>query len=223
MVRKEAPWKFVEKYYSEDLLEKDTPETKFYLPWLKNIKGEKVLSIGCGPNLYDDILLFGNTPEEVAGIDLNKNNIEFLKNSKHSEVVKAKKCLAKKEVKIKLISGNALKLKREFIGKFNSIYAIGVLGMFKEKDLTLLLKIISSYLKPNGVLLDIDWTDCKLSKEKYKERLSYGWYSKEGPSIKRIGELMVKLGLKIEKHKVYNVQDPEEYKWGKIYTYLAKK
>jgi len=99
-----------------------------------------------------------------------------------------------------------------------------VLGMFKESDLHRLLKLVYSYLKPGGRLVDVDWTDCRLSEGKYRERESFKWYSKQGPSIERIGELLVeKNGFKILKHEIYNVQNPIEYGWGKIYAYVAEK
>ena len=79
MTHAQAPWKFVEEYYIDDLAERDTIETKFYLSWLKYIKGKNVLCLGCGPNLYDDIQFFSNFPSKIVGVDINKNNKKIVK------------------------------------------------------------------------------------------------------------------------------------------------
>jgi hypothetical protein len=84
-----------------------------------------------------------------------------------------------------------------------------------------LLGSIHSYLKPKGILVDVDWTDCQLPPEKYKERESFNWYSRQGPGIREIGRMMQKAGFNILKHKVYNVPNKKEYLWGKIYGYVA--
>ena len=223
MTHAQAPWKFVEEYYIDDLAERDAAETKFYLSWLKHVKGKNVLCLGCGPNLYDDLQFFLNFPSKIIGVDINKNNIEFLKKSQHPEIIKCRELLLKNKVKTELLVWDILKLKREFIGKFDVVYAIGVIGMFKEEQLKNLLKLIHNYLKPKGVFLDVDWTDCQLSQERYNKRRNYKWYSKEGPSIKNMGRLITQKNFKIIRHKVYDVPNKKEYGWGKIYGYLAQK
>ncbi len=190
---------------------------------MKKIRGQKILCLGCGPNLYDDIQFFGNIPKEIVGIDINKNNINFLKKSTHPNILKSKRVLENKKIKVKLIVGDILKLKREFINQFDTVYAIGVVGMFRENKLKKLLNLIYLYLNPSGLFLDVDWTECQLSDEKYKERQNFEWYSKDGPTIKKIGKLIVQTNFKIAKHLVYNVPNKKEYLWGKIYGFLAKK
>ncbi len=223
MTHKEAPWEFVEKYYTDDLGEIDSPESKFYLSWLKLVKGNSVLSLGCGPNLYNDVLVFGKTPKEIVGIDINKNNIDFLKKSKHTELLKCKQLLLDKGVKKQLIVDDILKYRRVFSGYFDCVYAVGVVGMFKDEQLKKLLENIYSYLKPNGTFIDVDWTDHQLPKEKYEERFSFDWYSKDGPSIEDIGKYIKQSGFSIKQHKVYDVPNKKEYLWGKIYGYFAQK
>ncbi len=220
---RQAPLSFVEKYYLDDLSERNTKETKWYLSFLKNIKGKRVLSLGCGPNLYDDVLFFSEIPEEIVGIDINKNNIEFLKKSKNSELLRCKNFLLNKKVSTKLIVGDILKTREEFVNYFDSIYAMGTIGMLKEKQLKDLLKDIHKYLKPKGIFLDIDWTENQLPKEKYKERKSYNWYDIKGPGISKIGKLMKNTGFKILKHEVYDIENKKEYMWGKMYVYLVQK
>ncbi len=223
MNRKEAPWGFVEKYYTDDLNERDSPETKFYLSFLRYVKGRDILCLGCGPNLYDDVKFFSNFPNKIVGIDINKNNIEFLKTSQHPELLKIKKLLYKNKVKAELIIGDILKPRKDFVSNFDVVYAIGVVGMFKEEELKKLLKMIYSYLKPRGLFLDVDWTDCQLSEKKYQEREGYQWYSNQGPSIERLGEVIEQANFKIIKKEIYDVSNKKKYLWGKIYGYLARK
>ncbi len=222
-MNKQAPLDFVEKYYTDDLAERNTPESLWALKWLEEVKGESVLSLGCGPNFYDDAQFFTNLPKEFVGIDLNENNIAFLKQSTHPEIIRSKEVLDKNHTNISLIVANIKEKQDTFINHFDTIYANGVLGMFQEDNFVNLLKLIHLYLKPGGVLIDVDWTDVRLTREKLQERESYEWYSTQGPSIQRINELLQKTGFTILKHEVYTVPDPISYNWGKIYGYVAKK
>lgn len=222
-MNKQAPLDFVEQYYVDDLAERNTLESSWSLAWLKEIQGENILSLGCGPNFYDDAQFFANIPDKFVGVDLNENNITFLKQSTHPEIIRNRKILENNHTKVSLLTADIRKEQKEFINYFDAVYAIGVLGMFQEEDITKLFKLIYSYLKPGGKLIDIDWTDERLSKEKLKERESYGWYSTQGPDIARVGELMKIVRFKIKKHSVYTVADPVAYSWGKIYGYVAEK
>ncbi len=221
--RNQAPWEFVEKYYKDDLAERHSVESKWAFRWFREVRGPNVLSWGCGPNFYDDALLFPNLPKEFVGVDLNKENIAFLKESTHSEVLRCKRVLEEHKTKISLSIGDIRERQEKFLNRFNTVYAIGVLGMFKEDKLNKLLKLAYSYLKTGGRLIDVDWTDCRLPKEKYEERENYEWYSKQGPGIQRIGELMRNNGFKTVKQGIYIVRDPMEYGWGKIYAFVAEK
>ena len=219
----QAPWQFVETYYSDDLKERESKESKWFLSWLKEVRGNNVLCLGCGPNFYDDAQFFGEIPDTFVGIDYNENNIAFLKSSNHPEINKCKKLLLDSKTKIQLYKGDITQLKKSFVNRFDAVYAIGVLGMFKENDTIQVFNNIRSYLKPNGILLDIDWTDCRLSANKLKERERFGWYNKNGAGIEKIGVLLENDNFKIIKHKIYKVPNAAEYGWGIIYGYLAKK
>jgi len=219
----QASWQFVEKYYTDDLAERESPESQWSLEWLKEVRGEHVLSLGCGPNFYDDAQFFSEIPKDFAGVDLNENNIAFLKLSVHPEIKKCKRFLRNHHTNVELFVDNIKEEKKEFLGRFDTVYAIGVLGMFTEEDTIKVFENIRNYLKPGGRILDIDWTDSRLPNEKLKERESFEWYSKQGPSISRLGELLEQAGFKLIKHEAYDVPDPEAYSWGKIYGYLGEK
>lgn len=219
----EAPWEFIEKYYNDDLAERDTQESKWALEWLKYVKGDHILCVGCGPNFYDDVQFFTNTPSEFVGIDINKNNIAFLKDSTHPEVLKWKRFLRENNVQIELRVGSISEEQKDFINRFDTIYAVGVLGMFEKQDTINLFKLLNKYLKYNGRLVDIDWIDSRLPIEKLRERECYRWYSSRGPSIEEIGHIIENTGYCILKESVYEIVNPEEYGWGTIYGYVAQR
>ena len=219
----QAPWSFVEQYYTDDLAERDSIESKQAFKWFKAVKGPNVLSWGCGPNFYDDALFFPNLPKEFVGVDLNENNITFLKKSNHPELLRCKRLLKEHGIKISLSVEDIREKQEKFVNRFNTVYAIGVLGMFKESDFGKLIRHAYSYLQPGGRFIDVDWTDCRLPEGKYKERESYEWYSKQGPSIEEISELIKANGFEILKDGLYKVSNPTEYGWGEIYAYVAEK
>lgn len=219
----QASWQFVEKYYIDDLTERESAESQWYLAWLKEVRGENVLCLGCGPNFYDDAQFFSKIPKNFIGIDLNENSIAFLKLSIHPEIEKFKKLLQNHHTNVELFVDNIKEVKKEFLNRFDTIYAIGVLGMFTEENTIKIFQNIWSYLKPGGKILDVDWTDCRLPEDKLRERENLEWYSKQGPNIGRLGELLEQNSFKIIRHEVYNVPRPETYGWGKIYGYLGEK
>ena len=223
MKHTQAPREFIEEYYVADLDERDSPESKWFLSRLKQVKGEKVLSLGCGPNLYDDALFFNEIPKTLIGVDINKNNIEFLKSSNNLELVKCYRALQDKGTEIKLRADNILRFVPKWENYFDSVYAMGVLGMLNKHDMENMLQIVKRYLKSPGIFLDIDWTDCRLSKEKYVERESYDWYSDQGTDILEIENLMKNAGFNIQMNEIYEVRQPQEYGWGKIYSICATK
>jgi cyclopropane fatty-acyl-phospholipid synthase-like methyltransferase len=218
----EAPWSFVEQYYLDDLAEQDTTESRYAQSWLKDVRGVSILSLGCGPNFFEDVQFFSEVPREIVGVDLNENNIEFLKQSAHPEMLRRRAVLKEHGIGVSLIHGDIRKKREGFQGHFDTVYLSGVLGMFQKTELSELLVLVHSYLKPGGRIVDIDWTDCRLSPEKYAERESFDWYSKKGPDVEEIGKMMTVAGFTVLRHDTYTVTNPEDYGWGTIYGYLSE-
>lgn len=216
-----APLSFVEQYYRDDVAERDSPESRWALGWLREVKGQRVLSVGCGPVLYDEIPYFGEVPRILVGVDYNPANVEFLKHAQHPSLVEARRFVHTKEVLVETILDDFRSERGDFVGQFDTIYAGAALGMLQAQELLAVLRILRTYLRPRGRLLDVDWTDCRLSVDRYTERHSYGWYSTEGPTIEQIGELMHIAGFHVVRSERYFVPDPESYGWGTIYGYLA--
>lgn len=218
----QAPWEFVEKYYTDDLEERESPESKRFLQWLKYVQWGNILNIGCGPNFYDDVQFFKNIPKELIGIDINENNIEFLKQSKHPELSKRRDFLKSHGVKVDDFVWDIKDKRTEFINQFDTIYDMGVLGMFGKDELVNIFQLLSQYLKAGGRIVHIDWIDSRLTKDKLQERESFNRV-KKGPTIEVFGEIMEVCGFKILRHEVYTLTDPENYGRGKIYAYIAEK
>ena len=116
-----------------------------------------------------------------------------------------------------------LKKHEDYQNRFDSVYSMGVLGMFDQESTGKIFKILNSYLKVGGMLIDIDWTDTRLPLDKLKERKCYRWYSKDGPDMDDIGGIINDSGFKILKNEIHNVPHPNNYGWGKIYVFIAQK
>lgn len=221
-MRLEATWEFVEKYYSANLAEKDSPENVWYTQWLGRVQGKEVLCLGCGPNLFDDAQFFAELPVTLVGVDVNQNNFEFLRRSRHPEVSRHRQFLKERGVITDLIMHDCRVEYPQFVSRFDTVYAVGLLGMFARADAQEILRHAKSYLKPGGRLLDVDWSDPRLSDAQMKERLAYAWYASEGLGISGVGELLAESGFDVLEYSVFTVPDPEAYEWGAIYAYLAQ-
>ncbi len=224
MQHTEAPLEYIEEYY--DILDTDEkdqlPEILFEHRFVKQIKGKSILSIGCGPNFFDDALLFKELPKEYVGIDLNKNTIKFLKDSRNSKLLKAKKRLEDNGTKITLLTGDIFKFNEEWINKFDAIVAIGVLSNFNEKQYLRLLDYFKKYLKKDGMFLDVGWRKPYLDKKELDKKLIYKFYFEtEIPSQKFID--MIKNNFIVLDSGIHIVEDPKDYLWGELYGCIAVK
>lgn len=218
-----APWEFVEKYYLDDLKDRSSRESQWYLKRLKEVHGTSVLSLGCGPNLYDDAHFFRELPRIFVGVDINECNIEFLERSTNPLLASARGQLAGENIDVRLHVDDIRDKRWEWTSQFDTVYASGVLGMFCESDIADILDNVFGYLKPGGRLVDIDWTDCRLSQNVLAERERFEWYSTHGPSVERLAELCERRGFRARKYERYAVQHPEQYLWGTIYAYVFEK
>lgn len=216
----QAPMQYIQKYYQEDVIEESSPESKFYQRYLVDVNGTAILNVGCGPQFYNDLSFFGSKPKEYFGIDINKNTIKFLRESKNPFLLKAKE--QARYVESKVLERDILLYEPKFKAKFDFVIAIAVLGMFKKSDFQRAIENIRTYLKPGGMLLDADWTDANLSREAYCEKVRYRFYTDEGPSIIEQSQILRRSGFKILKYDSYN-PNKKTYKWGKIFIYLTEK
>lgn len=223
MQHKQAPWEFIEQYYIDDLNERNTIESNWSTEWLTHIRGKNILSIGCGPNFYDDVQFFSNVPQKFVGIDINQNNFEFLKNSTHPELLKWKKYLEEYNVAIEFLLDDIRNERKEFYNSFDTIYGTGVFGMFSQEDISKIFQLIYKYLKVGGLFIDIDWTEPRLSGNKIIERAQYQWFKPQDISMNEIIKLLKQNQFVILKKDVLNVSDPNQYMWGKIYGVIAQK
>ena len=214
---------FVEKYYAEDIAERKSAESKWAERWHKEVTGNHVLDIGCGPQFFDDALSFGSLPKEIIGVDLNETNIEFLKTSKHPGHSRAKQTLLDQGVQFEFLVGDIKVEKPEFTARFDAVFASGVLGMFDEPDTRHILSLMYEYLQLGGLFVMVSWGDDRLSPAKFAQRNDYGWYWRKGPHPEAFGQVLEQTGFTILKSDSYVVPNPNEYEWGLIYAFVARK
>lgn len=221
--RSEASIEFVEKYYIDDIAESASPESIWSSQWAHYVNGESVLDVACGPQFYDDALAFAKIPQKFVGIDINKANIEFLKHTSHPNIVKAKARLEETGTNVKLLIHDLLIKEPEFVGKFNSVFASGIIGNFNETDTKLALQNIHSYLVQGGQFVMVSWANHYLNPQKLEERTASGWFQVQNLNPNDYGHLISESGFLIEKRDIYKVADPKTYEWEYIFGFVAKK
>ncbi len=221
--RTKASIKFVEKYYADDLAERASPESVWASQWAGYVNGDSVLDVACGPQFYDDALAFAHIPKKFVGIDINEANIEFLRTSSHPNVVEARTRFEKDGTRVELLVDDITIEKPEFRGRFDSVFASGIIGNFDEAGTRAVMRNIHSYLAPGGQFVMVSWGDDYLSKEKSEEKEASGWYQKQELKPEDYGRLISEAGFTIEKKGVHKVADPKAYEWGCIFGFVARK
>ena len=101
----QAPLEFIQDYYQKrlDRRKRFVDAKIFYENQLKNVSGDKIVNIGCGPQFYDDLMHFGSVPREYIGLDFNLQNFEFLKHSKNHSLLDSKSFAISQGVKIQFV------------------------------------------------------------------------------------------------------------------------
>jgi SAM-dependent methyltransferase len=219
----EASEQFVRTYYMDDLAERDSKESQWALQWHLHVRGSSVLDLGCGPQLYDDILSFGDVPREVVGIDVNTANIQFLQKSRQSHLIEARQAVRRLGTKVEIRQGDIREDNPDLRHRFQTVFASGVIGKFTESDARGIILLLTSYLTDSGRIVIVDWTDDRLTEEKFRERFDFDWYSRNGISHTHLRRLLEEGGFKVVKRGTYSVPDPERYEWGIIRAVVAKK
>ncbi len=131
----------------------------------KNVKGKKVLDLGCGPT--EPVLsIFYPEAKEVVAVDRLQENISFTKKNNERllggiierAMAYKQSHLSKRGVKPKVryvLGGVTKRLK---LGKSDSAMQIGCFGCLgTRKDFELAVKNAYRYLKDRGTLLMVNW------------------------------------------------------------------
>jgi SAM-dependent methyltransferase len=218
-----ASEQFVERYYTDDLAEQESPESMWAAQWAKEVRGSSVLNAACGPQLFNDALAFAETPRHLVGIDANATNIEFLKESELPDILNAKKFLAEHDVNVHLLLNDVREHNPALRKRFDAAYVSGLIGSFDEADRRATVRMLSAYLKPGGRLVIVTWAEDYLNKAKLEERRRYHWYERRDFSPADILKLLRVEGFEVLKHDAYRPNKPREYEWGLIYGIVANK
>ena len=221
--RMRASEQFVERYYTDDLAEQESPESKWAAQWAREVKGSCVLNAACGPQFFNDALTFAETPQDLVGVDANTTNIEFLKDSEHPEILKAKKVLAGHGVNVQLLLHDIREYNATLRNRFNAVYVSGLIGSFDEVATRKIFRTLSAYLQPGGCLVIVSWADDFLSEAKLEERRRYHWYERHDLSPADVHTLLQVEGFEVRKSDAYRPHNPQEYEWGLIYGVVANK
>jgi len=178
----QAPYDYIQDYY-KNVIDKSARfpnETKRWLSFLNNVKGDHVLDIGCGPTLYDYIPHFGSSPKTCIGMDINHNTFEFLNCSMMPELLEAKKKVQEMGVDVQTICGDAFEELETMSAQFDCILAVGFLaGHHDGSNFFQLMQNIRRSLLPGGTLIKISWHNPLRTKKESQEKKDYGYESTE--------------------------------------------
>ena len=148
----QAPLSYIANYYdSVQTKNAAFPEVaEFWLSGFRHVTGKKVLNLGCGPMLYDNMLRFGEVPETYIGLDLNAASFEFLEKSDHPSLVKARVKAETLCPNIEFIAGDVFDHMGELEGQFDTVLGIGFLVLLRVNFLMIWLLLPTKCLSPMG-------------------------------------------------------------------------
>jgi SAM-dependent methyltransferase len=218
MLEQEVPIEYVETYY-ENRIERRRmflDARLFYEEQLKNVTGDRVVNLGCGPQFFDDLRHFGSLPREYSGLDLNQQNLAFVKTSAHHELAQGKAFALENNVKTDLTCGDILDDNADTGPVFENIdcaVSIGFLGIFTEEPFKKAIRRISSWLAPGGRLVNLSWCGNYQDKNLYEDRLKYRFNFPDNPGHDDIIRWVTACGLTLKHEALFNVPDKEAYGW----------
>ena len=218
----EAPLEYIEEYYRESVEDvcEFPDEQRFIASCLGKVRGKSVLNLGCGPQFYDHCLMLPHIPELYVGVDINRNVQRFLTSAGDSDLIRAKSKVDVACPRPRAMRGDMFKYRGSFEGRFDAIFAVGVLGIWSVPQLDRLLQIVYSYLRSGSILLDITWDDCRLSDDDLETKKLYR-FQYEGVTAKQKKAAIRRAGFRILETSLHRVGAREEYGWGVIRANFA--
>ncbi|MEM1075921.1 MAG: class I SAM-dependent methyltransferase [Pseudomonadota bacterium] len=214
----EAPIDYVETYYETRLKRRrDFPEARrFYEAQLKHVSGDRVINLGCGPQFYDDLRHFATLPRYYSGLDLNQQNLEYLKSSQHKDLEAGRNWARDNDVKVDLVCGDILEESTDFGAGFEKVdcaVCIGFLGIFSEEPFKKAVGRIREWLVPGGRLVNLSWCHNLQEKTVYEGRLKYGFNRPNNPGHHDIIKWTTESDFILINETVFDVPHKEIYGW----------
>lgn len=222
-MKKEVPIEYINTYYENRIKRRlEFPSARvFYENELKHVDGSRVINLGCGPQFYDDLRHFKNLPTEYYGLDINNQNINFLKKTSHPEVEKGRILAYDNKIRTDLVNADILDKCISF-KQIDCAVSIGFLGIFTEKPFKKAIHRIKNWLSPSGSLVILSWCDNFQEKECYQGRLKYRFNYPNNPGHDDIIQWVTDCDLVLKHEAEFDVPDKKKYGWGIISSCVYK-
>ncbi|NCF83718.1 MAG: methyltransferase domain-containing protein [Proteobacteria bacterium] len=220
----EAPYEYIRDYYSNVHRKNaaDPVVAEFWLSKLANIRGDKVLNIGCGPTLYDYMLRFGSPPREYVGLDINKSTFEFLRRSRDPRLLKAKERVSELGTHTELIAADVFECDEKLAGRFDSILGVGFFATFHGSRFKQLFEIMARALRPQGMLLKLTWHGPHRTARETRKKLEYAYDNPEEPTPHELVSGIENAGFSLVEQEVLEC-DPRAVGWDAIQSCIFSK
>ena len=213
----QAPYDYIRDYYRRSH-EKNLrfPEiTAFWQSALRGVRGESVLNVGCGPQLYDYLPYFAEMPGEYLGLDINRQTFTFLESADEARLLEAKARAAKAGTRVELLCGDVLDSGPELESRFDCVLGVGVIATFAGARFEQLMAKLRGALKDQGRLVKVTWHGPLRSAEETEKKLKYGFDNVEEPSPEALAARIERAGFEVQDNSVLKVV-PRDYGWNAI-------
>ena len=131
-MQNQAPYEYIRDYYDHvhRRMDRHPDVAAFWLAGLRHVAGERVLNVGCGPMLYDNLEHFEEPPCEYVGLDVNSNSFEFLRRSRDPRLLRAKARAEALGCRVEYLCGDVFDCEEQLSGGFESALGIGFFATF---------------------------------------------------------------------------------------------
>ena len=170
-----APIEYIRDYY-EGTLSKAAlfpREYGFYQSFLSYVKGASVLNVGCGPLFYEDLVHFGEVPENYVGIDVNSNAFKYLEQSKHPRLGEGRDYVKSHNIRTEFATESVFDWAAETDARFDSVFGVGVFATFGGVEFDRLMSLLWRVLNKGGHLANVSWDGTYYTEQQYEEKLKY--------------------------------------------------
>lgn len=222
-MEEEVPIEYINTYYENRIKRRlEFPAARmFYENELKHVYGNRIINLGCGPQFYDDLRHFKNLPTEYYGLDINSQNISFLKNGTHSELEKGKLLVDDNKITTELLNADILDENISF-KEIDCAVSVGFLGIFTEEPFKKAIHRIKNWLSPGGSLVNLSWCNNFQEKILYQDRLKYRFNYPDNPDHNDIIQWVTDCGMVLKHEATFDVPNKKKYGWGVISSSVYK-